>query len=231
MIFAAETPQYFPPPACFAKMAHAEVFILADDLQFSKHARINRCAIKTAAGPAWLTVPVRSKGRFGQKINEVEITAEIDWRQKHWQTLVVNYCRAAYFEKYAEALESFFSKPWGNLADLNFAALKWALEVLQIDCRLLRGSDFKTAARGDERIAAWARSLRARVYLCDAQERERLAPDEFARAGIALKAHEYAPPVYHQLFGAFAPNLSILDLILNEGEESGKILRAAAFLE
>ncbi len=229
-ILAAEAPHYFPALSYFYKMAHAEIFVFADDLQFSKHAGMNRCQIKTANGPERLTVPVRTKGRLGQKINAVEILDENSWRRKHWQSLAANYRRAAYFEKYAEALENFFLQPRDNLADLNFAVLKWLCEILQIDCRLVRGLEMKTKACGSERIIAWAKALGGKIYFCEAREMQRLEREKFEAADIAIQAYEFVPPVCHQQFGAFAPNLSILDLILNEGEESRRILAGASGL-
>ncbi len=224
LVLAAETPQYFPALAYFHKVARADIFVLGDDLQFSKHAFINRCRIKTANGAQWLTVPVRTQGRFGQKINAVEILENNDWRHKHWQALVANYCRAAYFEKYAHALESLFQKQWENLAGFNLALLQWVCGALQINCRLVRSSALSATGRGSERLLAWLKELEGNAYLCDNHEGELLELEKFEEAGVAVKISEFAGPIYHQQFGEFIPHLSILDLILNEGEESRKIL-------
>lgn len=224
IVLAAETPQYFPTLEYFCKMSQADVFVLADDLQFSKHGRINRCRIKTANGAQWLTVPARTKGRRGQKINEVEILEENDWRQKHWQCLSITYCRAAYFEKYAEALQGFFKRDWKNLADLNFALTEWLCRVLQIGCRLVRSSELQSDARGSERLLDWAKALGGNIYLCDTREQRLLELEKFRDAGIAVRSHEFLPSPYHQQFGGFIPSLSILDLILNEGDEGRRVL-------
>jgi hypothetical protein len=224
IMLAAETPQYFPMFEYFCKISQADVFVLADDLQFSKHGRINRCRIKTANGAQWLTVPVRTKGRRGQKINEVEILEENDWRQKHLQCLTITYCRAAYFEKYAEALQGLFQRDWKNLADLNFALTEWLCRVLQIDCRLVRSSELQSHARGSERLLAWAKALGGDIYLCDTREQKLLELGKFGAAGIAVRSPEFLTSPYHQQFGDFIPNLSILDLILNEGDEGRRVL-------
>ncbi|MGH7493688.1 MAG: WbqC family protein [bacterium] len=225
LILSAETPQYFPALDYFYKAAQAGVFVLADELQFSKHATINRCRIKTANGAQWLTVPVRTKGRFGQKIIDVEIDEGNDWRQKHWQCLTINYCRAAYFEKYAEALEGFFQRKWKNLADLNFVLTEWLCRILQINCRLMRGSELPAHTRGSERLRAWVAALGGNIYLCDTSERELLESKKLENTGIEVRSLEFMPVPYHQQFGEFMPHLSILDLILNEGDESRRILQ------
>jgi hypothetical protein len=107
---------------------------------------------------------------------------------------------------------------------VNLAALQWACEILHLNCRWVRSSDLQTKARGSARIIAWAGAAHASLYLCEAHEKQLLDLAKFEEAEIEVKAYDYAPPVYHQQFGEFTPNLSILDLILNEGEESGRIL-------
>ncbi|NIV92323.1 hypothetical protein GWN42_05845, partial [candidate division KSB1 bacterium] len=111
MFLAAHQPAYLPDLTFFYKMSVADMFVLADTLQFSKHGAINRAKIKTARGINWLTVPVLTKGREGQSIAEVEINGAQAWQHKHWKTLVVNYTYAAYFEKYADFFANLYEKP------------------------------------------------------------------------------------------------------------------------
>ena len=57
----------------FDLIDQSDLFVLLDDAQFSKHTWQQRNRIKINDSLAWLTVPVYTKGRSGQKINEVEI--------------------------------------------------------------------------------------------------------------------------------------------------------------
>ena len=66
-------PTYLPWLGYFAMIDQVDVFIIFDSVQFSKRSWQQRNQIKTASGPMWLTVPVASKGKRGQLINEVEI--------------------------------------------------------------------------------------------------------------------------------------------------------------
>ncbi|MFQ5865210.1 MAG: WbqC family protein, partial [bacterium] len=125
MILAANQPTYLPLLDFFTKMHFADVFVLADDIQYTKHSFINRTKIKTALGVQWLTVPVSTKGRMGQLINQVQIDTVQNWRQKQWKTLLVNYKYAAYFEKYADFFEDLFKKPWTRLLELNLEIIEF----------------------------------------------------------------------------------------------------------
>ena len=73
MIVAIHQPNYLPWLGYFYKIAKCDMFVLLDNVQYAKNSFINRNKIKTPQGELWLTVPVKSKGRFGQLIKEVEI--------------------------------------------------------------------------------------------------------------------------------------------------------------
>src|SRR5436305_8398275 len=81
-----------------------------DSVQYVRRHWHNRNRIKTASGVEWLTIPVISKGRFEQPIDEVEI--EKPWADKHWRALELAYKRAPFFELRAAAV-----KGWYEAAD------------------------------------------------------------------------------------------------------------------
>src|ERR1051326_2542715 len=84
-------PTYLPWLPFFERMARCDVFILLDDVQFSKNSPHNRSAILGSNGPVKLTVPVRSAGRFGIAINRIEIDGGTPWQRKHWKTIEQHY--------------------------------------------------------------------------------------------------------------------------------------------
>ena len=67
----------------------------------------NRNKIKTPSGLQWLSVPVLSKGKFQQKINETKIDGD-QWRKSHWNTLTKNYSRASFFEEISHWLKPLY---------------------------------------------------------------------------------------------------------------------------
>src|SRR5690348_1614998 len=69
---AIHQPNYIPWLGYFFKIAHVHQFVFLDTVAFSHGSLVNRNTIKTSTGPAWLTIPVRTSGRFGQLIREVE---------------------------------------------------------------------------------------------------------------------------------------------------------------
>src|SRR3546814_21179663 len=84
---------YIPWRGYFDLIRAADVFILLDDVQFTRRDWRNRNRIKTAGGVEWLTLPVRSTSRFTQRIMETE-TDRTDWEAKHWRSIRSPYARA-----------------------------------------------------------------------------------------------------------------------------------------
>ena len=197
MILAAHQPNFIPWIGYFHKMAQAAKFVLADDLQYTAHGFINRNHIKTRNGKQWLTVPVITKGKGLQKINEVRIDKEQNWRQKHWNSLQLNYKYAPYFDYYADFFERIYQKDWTFLVDLNIELIEFVRKSLNISCPIVLSSELDLRSDATERIV----------------DIEKLFKD----AGIDLIYTDFKHPIYHQQFGEFVSHFSIIDLLFNEG--------------
>ncbi len=226
--FAAQQPHYFPNLRYFSKAAQVQSFVLADDLQFTSHSESNRTRIKTREGAMWLTAPVLTKGKPGQLIKDVQIDNTTNWRMKHWKTLRCHYGGAPYFEKYAEGLEKIFQREWKHLVDLNLAAFELVHRALHLHCSWQRSSAWEITAGGSQRVVEMGRRLHAQQYLTEPENAKFLQAEKFKEAGIALILGAGVEHEYHQQYGAFVPNLSVLDLLFNEGEEAEKFLGVAA---
>src|SRR5438105_14073421 len=86
---------YVPWKGFFDLIGQCDEYVIFDSVQYVKRHWHNRNRIKTANGIEWLTIPVITKGRFEQPIDEVEI--EKPWADKHWRALELAYKRAAFF--------------------------------------------------------------------------------------------------------------------------------------
>src|SRR5437016_6290091 len=119
MIVSINQPAYLPWLGYFHRIAAADVHIVLDHVQFEKNSFTNRNKIRTRDSWSWLTVPVRTAGKFGQlPINEIEIVNEKKWAIKHWQTLRFSYAKAPFFVEHATFFESVYARAWHKLVDL-----------------------------------------------------------------------------------------------------------------
>src|SRR5215467_1371033 len=87
---------YIPWKGYFDLMAAADEFLLFDEVQFTKNDWRNRNRIVLGGRLHWLTIPVRTAGRFGTAIERIEVSVK-DWARKHWETLQQAYRGAPHF--------------------------------------------------------------------------------------------------------------------------------------
>lgn len=224
MIVGVHQPQYLPWLGYFAKIDRADVFVLLDTVQYKKNEWQNRNRIKTADGRQWLTVPVTY--RFPQRINEVGVNNRERWQHKQRQAIASNYRQAPFWDGLAPLMEEILSPNWEMLAPLNIFGVKRLAAILGIDTPLYLASELGTFPEDpDERLIAITKHFGADTYLAGSGGRNYMDLDRYTRSGIEVIFQEYHHPVYDQLFGAFEPCLSVVDLLFNHGEESLKILR------
>src|SRR5580765_832935 len=95
MIVAIHQPQYLPWLPYCDKVDSCDLFVYLDNVQYQKNGLQNRNQIKTATGPAWLTVPVHAT--LSKTIAETGI-ADLRWKNKHERSIEMNYARAPYLD-------------------------------------------------------------------------------------------------------------------------------------
>ncbi len=216
-------PNFLPWLGFFDKVDQSDLFILLDNVQFEKNDWQNRNRIKGPDGAQWLTVPVYHK--FPQTVAEVRIDNRTNWRRKHWNAIVSNYRKAAFFAQYAPQFESVYQCEWEQLIALNLHLLRLVFELtgIRTPCRL--ASEIPVDGVSSERLSALCEAAGANVYLAGAGGHDYLDTTSFDRKNIQVAFQSYPHPIYPQLFGEFVPYLSIFDLLMNCGDQSLSVIR------
>jgi hypothetical protein len=215
---------YIPWKGYFDMIAAVDEFVLYDVIQFTKNDWRNRNIIKTPQGPQWLTVPV------GQDIHrlicEVALPPDGRWRAKHWKTLAQNYHKAPYFAEVAAWLEPLYHEPYTLLSELNRRFLEEICRYLGIRTVLGDARAYTLIPGRNERLIDICRQSGAGEYITGPAARCYVNEQLFADSGIKLTWFDYEGyRPYPQLFGAFEPAVSIVDLLFNCGPESPSYLR------
>ena len=221
-------PGYLPWLGFFDQMRRSDVFVYYDDVQFDKHGWRNRNRIKTPAGPLWLSVPVLHSGRHGQPILEVEIDNRVPWARKHISSIRQNYTRAPFIDDYLPALDAVLQRPWKYLVDMDMRVVELMGTWLDIQPRIARSSELGIEGEKSARLLDICRHFGADCYISGDAAKDYLDFELFAANGIRVEWQEYPHPVHPQLHGEFLPYLSALDLVLNTGAESQKIIRGVS---
>lgn len=226
MIVSINQPAYLPWLGYFHRIALSDLHVVLDHVQFEKNSFTNRNKVRTKEGWCWLTVPVKTKGRFGDlAIHKLECAdSEDHWTRKHWDTLRFHYARVPYLAQHAAFFEGVYQKQWLRLNDLLREVTEYLLRAFETTCPLLYSSEMGVEGAKDELVLNICRAVGATVYLSGPVGRNYLHEDRFREAGIEVVYHDYAHPAYPQAHPGFEPFMSAVDLLFNCGPESRRIM-------
>ena len=220
-----QQPEHLPWLGFFDKIQQADTTVLLDNVQFKKRYFENRNKIRTKEGWHWLTVPVTTKERYTQLINQVEIDNTSHWRKKCWMTIRFNYDKAPFFDKYSSFLERIYNKQWTYLADLNEAIIKHIIHQLGIQVKIIRASALGVTGRATDLLLEICQKLNADTYLSGISGKEYLDESKFTEQGIKVTYQEFHHPIYKQVYEPFIPGMSVIDLLFNHGDKSLDIIK------
>lgn len=218
-------PGYLPWLGYFEKIASADMHVFLDTVQFEKNSFDNRNRIRSHTGSIWLTVPVITRGKFGENyLNEAELDVKQPWQNKHWKTLSLNYAKAPYFSKYADFFEETYNNEWKTLLKLNLHLTRYLLNQLGINTELVMASELAVDGKKSDLVLNICKKLEATTYLSGALGKDYLEIENFENNDIEVVFQQYLHPEYKQMFPGFVSHLSIVDLLFNHGPESLNIL-------
>lgn len=186
-------PTYFPNIAHFVAMANADEVAFEVDDNFIKQTYRNRTLIYGANGKLTLNIPVVHTQKNRQKYKDVKIFNEEKWQDHHWKSLLSAYRTSPFFEYYEDELQPLFKEKANFILDFNFKCFETVCECLQLDLNISKTKVFQKEVENTEDFR----------YLVNAKK-EYLKPFE----------------IYNQVFQekhGFINNLSILDVLFNEG--------------
>jgi hypothetical protein len=207
----------------FKKIQSCDIFVFLDDVQFEKDSFDNRNRIKSSDGVTWITVPL-ARPVFGKKINEVLISYETDWQNIHCGKIYENYKSAPYFSSYWSDIEKILTCKYKKLIDLNFKLIEYFNHALDITTKTIKSSELAVTKTKTERLIEICSKLNATCYVSGIAGKDYLDEKLFSNSGIKLIYENFIHPTYRQLHSNFIDNLSIIDLLMNEGSRSKKII-------
>jgi len=224
-IVAIHQPNYLPWLGFFHKMSAADIFVFLDTVQFSKNSFQNRNKIRTSQGWQWLTVPILAKGRTGQLTKDVRANLRVNWQEKHWHSIQQNYGRASYFRVHRGFLEdAYLGNEWQLLVDVSMHFIKYMAHSLGITCETIRSSSLGVTGTGTDHLLDICLAVGGDVYLSGPSGSAYLDLERFSQAGVGVRFHAYHHPSYAQCFEPFLPQMCAIDLLLNHGSSSGRVL-------
>lgn len=207
-------------------MQAVDVWVVYDDMQYTKRDWRNRNQIKTPQGLKWLSIPVEVSGKYFQKINETKI-ADKSWNLSHWDIIKQNYKNAASYKEMSEWLEPLYKNcHLEYLTEVNLYFIEAIHQFLNIKTEILLSSNFTLAEEKTERLVNICRDIHATDYYSGPAAKAYMNETLFKDHDINVHYWDYANyPEYPQLNPPFEHGVSIIDLIMNQGTESSKFLK------
>ena len=190
---------YFPCISYLARYIEDSSPVIEVWETYHKQTYRNRCRVMTANSVESLSVPVIKVNGNHTMTKDVIISYKEHWQQIHRRCLESAYKASPYFDHYYPFLKPIFEERFERLIDLNDKALEAILKILKVKKEIIHTNDYLPNPDNDLREAFSPKTIPN--------------PELF--------------PEYYQVFSAkypFAPDLSILDLIFNEGPQSATFL-------
>lgn len=188
---------YLAPINYYQKIAQYPECVIDHFENFIKQTYRSRCDIYSPNGTLTLSIPLQKRNKR-QAVKDVKITYEYKWQLLHWRSLESCYRRSPFFEYFEDDLRPFFeNKKFDFLIDFNQAMQQEILSLLKIKPNVSFTSEYKKSYP-------------------DADDfRMIISPKEAIELDTA-----FTPKPYYQVFEerhGFIPNLSIADLLFNQG--------------
>ena len=188
---------YLPPVSYFTTLkANDFIFTIEKNEHFVKQTYRNRASIASPDGILDLMIPVIKGSKFKTPIKDVKISYDAKWQRLHWLSMQTCYRSSAYFEFYEDGLAPFYEKKYDFLFDYNTELLAWILKQLKQNQALLFTNEYETEI--PKEIDFRTSFNKNAIHLANAKN-------------------------YFQVFSDrndFIPNLSIVDLLFNQGPQA-----------
>ncbi|HLC90006.1 MAG TPA: WbqC family protein, partial [Patescibacteria group bacterium] len=164
------------------------------------------------------------KDHFGKEIREIKI-ADQKWQKNHWQAIELNYKKAKYWPQYYGKLKKNYENEYDNISDLCYGQLILFLDFLEAKTKVVKTSELRNyQTKKLDIVLEILKDLNTEIYVSGALGRDYVDANRFKQQNIKLYFQDYQHPTHHQLWGEFAPYMSVIDLLFNEGPKSKEII-------
>jgi hypothetical protein len=199
--------QYLPSIAFFSSLEEKEELILEANEFFEKQTYRNRCHLLSSQQIEVLTVPLQGANKK-IKTKDIKIDNSQNWNKKHWRSIQTCYGKSPFFEFFSDEFNPIYEKKHEFLWDLNFDLLTICLKITGQKIIISESGSYEKNILGN---------------VMDARSLIHPKKDDYLN-------QFYKPKAYGQSFGNnFEPNLSIIDLLMNEGPNSKTIIQQSIF--
>lgn len=185
-------PTYFPSISHYIAMLQADLVTLEMEDNFQKQTNRNRMYIYSPNGVQLLNIPVKHSIDKHQKYKDVRIENDFGWQKNHFKSLEAAYRTSPFFEYFEDDFRPLFEKKHEFLMDLNLETFELVNDALGIQFSIEKTTEYFHEVTNLKDFRSLANGKKDTTQI-----------------------EEYTQ-VFNEKHG-FINNLSILDLLFNEG--------------
>ena len=188
-------PTYFPSISHFVAISQADGITFEIEDNFQKQTNRNRTYIYSPNGIQLLNIPVKHSNKIHQKTKDIQLENQFDWQKQHFKSLEAAYRSSPFFEYFEDDIRTIFEKKYTFLLDLNFDTFDFISKSMRMKF------DYETTTE----------------YFHEVNSNEFLDFRYLANGKKDDSKFEPYPQVFEEKEG-FLNNLTVLDLLFNEGK-------------
>lgn len=196
---------YLAPVQYYSKLMLYPQVKLEAHCNYIKQTYRSRCDIAAANGQLTLSIPVDKGEQLKCRTKDIRIANTSDWQRQHWKSIESAYRTSPFFEYYEDDFRMFYEQKWDFLFDFNTEIQAKVLSLIDCEPTILLTDEYKTSFNVEE-----------------SDMREAISPKRNWQTDEHFKSVSYYQ-VFEQRHG-FLPNLSIIDLLFNMGNETRLVL-------
>ncbi|WP_416826477.1 WbqC family protein [Ectobacillus polymachus] len=220
-------PQYFTWLGLLHKIANSDLFVILDNVQFTKRDYQHRCMYSTQKGPKYLTIPVNAKNH---QIDHLEIRnllfaeSQNIILEHHFQTLRHRYNKTPGWSQCKDRLHHLLLEShYNTVYDLIFESMLFTFDLYKMDVTYIKASDLNTRGTKDELMLNITKEVDGDIYLSGMGAKGYMRDEIFDNAGIKVEYQQFTQPEYPQSHGGnFVKGCTALDFYFEAPNEAMK---------
>ena len=212
-------PYFFPYLGYWQLIKAVDKFVIFDDVNYIMRGWVNRNQIRVQGETRYITVPLKDASQ-NRLISDINLHPDITWRGKLNKTIELNYKKSPFFSSVFPVLEKIITFPSESLTGYLCHQLQTLAEQLAIGTEFVHSEAYANKVlSGSERILDICKRENASTYINAPGGKSLYDPTIFASQGIELRFLKMRSIAYPQRGSTFLANLSIMDVLMENGFE------------
>lgn len=213
-------PYFLPYIGYFQLIASTDVFIVYDNIKYTKKGWINRNRILRDGEPVTFSLPLK-KDSDSLDVRERDIAADFD-PEKLLNQFDSAYRKAPHFTSTWPVIEEILQHEDRNLFGFLHHSIVRICSHLGITTEIRTSSDIGIdhSLKNQDKVLELCEAAGANLYVNSVGGMELYSKDEFSAKGVDLRFLRSKELVYPQFRKSFVPWLSILDVMMFHDPES-----------